>query len=246
MCNAPAERMTGWHGWLEIPAPSLSASTAEWVDLSHALSEKLDRIHFLPPPRIERIASLPDDVANITELQMVVHFGTHVDAPLHFITDGPAMDEVPLDRLWGAGVVLRLDPEPLSEIGPEQLQAAGPEIRRGDIVLLDTGWARHMGTEMYEQHPSLSAAAADWLVERGAKLLAVDFSTPDMTARRRPPGFTFPVHHRLLGRGVLIAEHLTNLPALPAGRVDVFVMALSIAGSDGAQARIIARPAAEG
>ena len=46
---------------------------------------------------------MPQDPANLTEIQMVCHFGTHLDAPLHFITEAPAMDEVPLTRLYGPG-----------------------------------------------------------------------------------------------------------------------------------------------
>ncbi len=245
MCNGPTTRATGWLGWQGVPPPAMSDSTAGWVDLSHALSAELDRIAFLPAPRFERIMSLPDGNANITEIQMVCHFGTHVDAPIHFIADGPAMDEIPLDRLYGTGVVLKLEPEPYGIIEPAHLTAAGPEIGRGDIVLLDTGWARHMGTDLYEKHPSLSEAAADWLVERGAKLVGVDFSTPDLTVHRRPEGFDFPVHHALLSRGVLISEHLTNLGALEAGRVDAMLLALSIRGSDGAPARVVARPSGE-
>lgn len=125
-----------------------------------------------------------------------------------------------------------------------QLQSAGPEVRRGDIVLLDTGWAAKMGTELYEQHPSLGESATRWLLRRGAKLLGVDFSTPDLTALRRPENFDFPVHHALLSRGVLIAEHLTNLTPLAGQRIDAMLCALSIRGSDGAPARVLARRSA--
>jgi kynurenine formamidase len=36
---------------------------------------------------------------------MVVHTGTHVDAPCHFFSDGPSMEQVPLERWNGPGVV---------------------------------------------------------------------------------------------------------------------------------------------
>ena len=41
-----------------------------------------------------------------------------------------------------------------------------------------------------------------WLVEQGAKLVGVDFSTPDLAAKHRAKGFNWPVHHVLLGGGV--------------------------------------------
>jgi arylformamidase len=50
------------------------------------------------------------------------------------------------------------------------------------------------------------------------------------------------VHNTLLGNGVLIAEHLTNMTALAGRRVEIMFLAINIAGSDGAPARPIARP----
>src|SRR5262249_17766233 len=178
------------------------------------------------------IMSMPDDPLNVTELQMVCHFGTHVDAPCHFIADGPAFHQIPLDRLCGSGVVIRLDCEPYGLIEPPMLDAAASELRPDDIVLLDTGWAAHFGTEIYERNPSLSVATAEWLVEREVKLLAVDFATPDLAVSRRPPAFDWPVHHILLSRGVLIAENLTRLRSLPAGRVEGLFLALNLERPD--------------
>jgi kynurenine formamidase len=79
-------------------------------------------------------------------------------------------------------------------------------------------------------------------VEHQVKLLGVDFSTPDLTAHKRPSGFTWPVHQILLSQGVLVAEHLTNLAPLANTRVEAMFLALPIAGSDGAPARVLARP----
>ena len=57
----------------------------------------------------------------------------------------------------------------------------------------------------------------------------------------RPHGFDWPVHHVLLGHGVLIAEHLTNLRPLAGRRIEAMFLALAIEGSDGGPARVIAR-----
>ncbi len=56
-------------------------------------------------------------------------------------------------------------------------------------------------------------------------------------------GFDWPVHHILLGHGVLIAENLTNLRALAGHRIEAMFLALNIEGADGAPARVIARRA---
>src|SRR5262249_8022134 len=183
-----------------------TAGTA-WVELSHSLRADLGRIPFLPRPRFERIMTLSQDRLNVTEIQMVCHFGTHVDAPCHFIPSAPAFHEIPLDRLYGPGVLWRHDAQPYELIEPETLSRLEPAIRPGDIVLFDSGWALHFGSERYDENPSFSPAAAQWLAERRVKLLAVDFATPDLAVNRRAAGFNWPVHHILLSQGVLIAEH---------------------------------------
>ena len=236
-----------WRGWRAFPTrPSPAASVDEpWVELSHPLRADLSRGSFLPAPRFSRLMSMPTHPMNVTEIQMVCHFGTHVDAPIHFLPDGPAFHEIPLDRLYGPGVVWRLPCEPYELIEPERFEQTGPPLNPGDILLLDTGWAEHFGTERYEQQPSLSLTAAEWLVEHGVKLLGIDFTTPDLAINRRPPDFHWPVHHILLSQGVLIAEHLTNLRPLCGVRVEVMCMALNIEGADGAPARVVARPLGE-
>jgi kynurenine formamidase len=115
-------------------------------------------------------------------------------------------------------------------------------MQEGDIVLLDTGRARYINTEKYMNHASLTAGAAEWLVKRGAKIVGVDFATPDLAARLRPSDFAFPVHYALLSQGILIAEHVTNLGSLAGQRAEIMFLGLNVAGSDGAQARVIARP----
>ena len=92
-------------------------------------------------------------------------------------------------------------------------------------------------------HPFLTAEAADWLVARGAKLVGMDNSTPDQAPHYRRKDYDLPVHNTLLSHGVLIAEHVTNMTALAGQRVEIMFLGLNIAGSDGAPARVIARPA---
>lgn len=244
MCEAVAEKSSGWRGWMDLPAPEVSSVLGAWVDLSHRITETLSRSPMFPQPRIQKIISMPEHLSNVTEMQMVVHHGTHIDAPRHFIADGPSMDEIPLERLYGQGVVWRIDVPAHGVIGVSDLERATPKMKPGDIVYLDTGWAQYVNTEHYENHASLSPEASEWLVAQGAKLVGVDFSTPDLTAHRRPADFRWPVHQILLRSGVLIAEHMTNLKMLAGRRIETMFLAINIAGSDGAPARVIARPIA--
>ena len=211
------------------------------MDLSHPLGPDMPRALGFPQPAFRRIKSLPNDPLNVTEMQMVVHVGTHVDAPRHFLSDGPAFHEIPLERLSGAGVVLRIKKEPGEMIFVSDLEALAIEICPGDIVVLDTGWAKFAQTPDYHDHPYLSPVAAQWLVDHKIKLLACDLPTPDMPVGRRPPGFNWPAHHILLSNGILVAENITGLTQLAGTRFEFVFSALNIENSDGAPARVLAR-----
>jgi kynurenine formamidase len=233
-----------WRGWstAETSALRVADDDRNWVELSHPLRTDLARVPLFEKPEFRRVKSMPRDPFNATEIHMICHFGTHVDAPCHFIPDGPAFHEIPLERLYGPGVVWHIRCEPFGLIEPDMFEQAGPPVRPGDILLLDTGWAEHCGDERYAEHPSLSLAAAEWLVEHQVKLLGIDFLTPDLAVSRRKPDFRWPVHHILLSHGVLIAENLTNLRSL-AGRIEAMFLGLNIEGADGAPARVVARQA---
>jgi kynurenine formamidase len=243
MCETVSNKIPGWKGWLDLPAPKISGARGPWIDLSHRLTEELSRIPSFPQPRIRQITRIPEHRANVTEVHMVVHHGTHLDAPRHFIADGPTMDEVPLERLYGPGVIWRLDAPDRGIIDVADLERATPRMRAGDIVLIDTGRACHINTNQYMQHASLTGEAAAWLVMQGAKVVGVDFATPDLAAHLRPADFAFPVHYTLLSQGVLIAEHVTGLATLAGRRAEIMFLGLNIAGSDGAPVRAVARVA---
>jgi kynurenine formamidase len=225
-----------------MPEPPAAIPDGPWLDLSHRLNPTMPRVPVFPPPVFRRLKCMPADPLNVTEFSMVVHTGTHIDAPRHFFADGPALEEIPLARLHGPGVVWRFEGLTAdSLIGVAELEAARPLLRPGDILAIDTGWSLLAGTEAYEDHPSFTPEAADWLVAQGIKFLACDVPTPDMPVHRRPAGFDWPVHKRLLSRGVLICEHLRGHAALAGRRAEFMFNALNIEGSDGSPARVLGR-----
>lgn len=233
-----------WKGWIPLPSKKTTQALGEgWLDISHPLNEDLARVSFFPQPRFYRIMSMPEKPLNVTEIQVACHVGTHVDAPRHFFPDGPTFEAIPLERLYGPGVVWHVDASPYEVIEPDTFEKMKPAAHPGDIVILDTGWAKLYGTGKYDEHPCLSSEAARWLVDHHIKLLGVDFATPDLAVNRRPSGFNWPVHHILLSHGVLVSEHLTNLQRISGLRIEAMFFALNIEGSDGAPARVMARPA---
>jgi arylformamidase len=80
----------------------------------------------------------------------------------------------------------------------------------------------------------VSATAAQWCVERGVRLLGIDYLTIEPQG---PEKAGYPTHHTLLGAGVVIVEGL-DLRGIAAGRYELVCAPLKIAGGDGAPARV--------
>ena len=211
-----------------------------WIDLAHPYDEAMTHIPAGGPPCIRNIFDIERDPFNLQELRLVSHLGTHVDAPMHFIKGGRTIDTYALDDLGGEGWVLPISRGPNEPITVKDLEATGAKVEQGQIVLLATGWDRKFSTPDYHTHPYLSDEAARWLLDRRVKMVGVDFFSADLPVPRRPKDFDWPVHHLLLGNGILIAENLANLTAVAGRRLTIGAFPLKIKGGDGAPARIFA------
>ena len=184
------------------------------VDLSHLIEAGMTTYKGLPGPHIcdfwtrEGSAANYDDGSTfqIGRIDMVANTGTYLDAPFHRYAEGDDIAALDLERLASLpGIVIR------SSAMAVDADAFEPRDVAGKAVLVHTGWDRHWRTDAYyENHPFLTEAAARLLADRGAKLIGIDSHNIDDTRGR-----SRPVHTILLGAGVLICEHMTNLGALP-------------------------------
>ncbi len=191
------------------------------VDLSHTIRAGLVTYPGLPAPSISdhltREASRDVYAAGtefaIGAITMVGNTGTYIDSPFHRYADGADLAGLDLNTLVDlpAIVVHRRDVAARA-VGADELP---DDIDAGCAVLIDTGWDRHFGTAAYSvDAPFLSEAATDHLVRLGVALVGIDSvniddASPAAAGRR-------PIHTALLGNGIHVVEHLTNLAALPA------------------------------
>jgi kynurenine formamidase len=212
------------------------------VDLSQEFSEEMPYSSKFPAPTIEPIRDVETDGINVQQYSANTHLGTHLDAPRHFVPDGSTIEELSLDRVSGTGVVMDVAKESPEAITIADVKESSNTVREDDIVVLYTGWEDKYGTEVYEPHPWITVDLAEWFVDRGINLLALDVLTPDIPWSHRPDDWNeFPVHRELLGNGVLVAENLGNLSSLTGERVDVSGLPIKIRGADGAPARFVAK-----
>lgn len=212
------------------------------VDLTQPFTDGMFTLSTLPRVTVARLRSIPEHGVNVTRVDCSVHSGTHIDAPCHFIAEGRDVSELDLTDVSGEAIGLRVACEPLEEITARDLEEQGADVRPGDIVFIETGWGALFSADpdRYHHHPFLSEDAAEWLVGRRVKMVALDIPTPDRPEPLRPEGFDFPVHHILLGRDVLVAEHLTRLDQVSGRRSRAFAFPLPIRHADGSAVRFVA------
>lgn len=195
---------------------------------------------------------LGDDVSAAADIVTLgLHTGTHLDAVGHvsragrlhggMATSGTrgdgrlaghGIDEIA--PFVGRGVLLDIAEqrgvprlEATDVVSAKEIEACAAasraEVRKGDAVLVRTGWPRYRGDrERFagrDGAPGVGADAARWLAERGAALVGAD--TP---AFEPLPSHGIPAHVELLVRhGIPILEFL-DLEALAAANVEVFLL----------------------
>ncbi len=211
--------------------------------------------HFRWKPRQHLHRTHAQGHSQVTWLSTSVHAFTHMDARRHFDPEGPTTDAIPLETTIGPAAIVDVRAAGANApITGELMERAGAHVRRGDIVLVRAGWDRieRIDTpEFWARAPWMTTEAADFLHDRGARAVGFDF--PQDRCIRNPmiglpdaPAEDYVTHQRLLLRGVTLIEYLANLTALPGPRTFLVCAPLSLIGSDGAPARVIALEGLEG
>jgi len=193
-----------------------TASATQLIDLSHDVEHGMVTYKGLPAPIVcdflsreaSRTIYAPGTEFHIGKIEMVANTGTYIDSPFHRYADGKDLSELPLESLANLDAVVVRCVGRGRSIGPDAF--SGVEVR-GRAVLVHTDWCSRWRTDAYfEGHTFLTADAASWLVERGARLVGIDsYNIDDTDDGRRP------VHTALLGSEIPIVEHMRGLEALP-------------------------------
>jgi len=181
------------------------------VDLSHEIEHGMVTYRGLPSPTVSdwlsREASTaryaPGTTFQIGKIELLANTGTYIDAPFHRYEDGRDVAGYTLEAVADLpGVVVRVSAPPQRAI----------DVSRGKAVLVHTGWDAHWRTDTYSggQHPFVTKDAAEYLAKAGAMLVGIDSLNID-----DDKDGSRPAHTVLLGAGVAIVEHMTNLAALP-------------------------------
>jgi len=198
-------------------------------------------LHYGRRPEKTMVESIANgDPGNVSRWLIGSHTGTHVDAPAHFVEGATTIEDVSLDVLVGPAVVLDLTSVTGQEIGADDLVAAG--LGTEERVLLKTPNSTGALRES-EKTPwvGISKEAAELLVERGVRLIGIDFLTIDSPAGE----VDWPVHHVLCGAGVAILE-VIDLSEIAPGPYLLAALPIKLVGSEAAPARTVLLEGADG
>ena len=244
---------------------ALASGAVEVVDLTQPLNERTPTIQ-LP----EQFAQTPGlkvhEISRYDErgpawawnwLEIGEHVGTHLDAPVHWISgrDGIDVSQVPPRHLVAPAVVIDRSTESAEDpdylLTVEDIRAFEAEhepLPDGGWLLLRTGWdARAHDTELFlnagpegPQSPGFDTECARWIAEE-SPLVGVGVETVGIDAGAAgsfdPP---FPVHYYLLGAGKYGVTQLANLASLPPTGALIVVAPLKLTGGTGSPVRVLA------
>ena len=224
----------------------------EVIDLTHTIHDEIQIYPGDPVPSISRALTHEKDYCHVDLLQLGSHTGTHIDAPYHFLKKGKKIDELPVERFVGRGVLIDISAKSDRElIEPGDVERYEDEITPGDFVIFRTGRDKCFGTPKYYLHPYLSAEGARILVKMGVSLIGIDALNVDPTyygsmesdssVKDLPDEETYgyPVHDILLGNNVLIVENLCNLDKIKQIKGVYLFLPLKLRGSDGSPIRAV-------
>jgi kynurenine formamidase len=241
----------------------LTSGTVEIVDLTQSLSESTPVIK-LPPPFANTPALSREEISRYDErgpawawytLTLGEHTGTHLDAPIHWVTGKDRADVASIapTALIGPACVIDKTAETQADPGYlltvkdlEAWEAEHGQVPDNAWVLMRTGWGARAQDEAAflnagpdgPQTPGPDVEASRWLAHErkisgfGTETVGIDAGA---AGGFDPP---FPLHNLLLGAGKCGLTQLANLDRLPITGALIVVSPLKLVGGTGSPSRV--------
>jgi arylformamidase len=209
------------------------------VDLTHTLYTGMPTYPGDEPS--PEITSTPSKIAaNIqtSTIRLGSHFGTHIDAPLHFLPNSKGLMDFPIDSFAGQAICLNKRNYENSPIDLTPKECSSIRQSSPDWVLIYTGFDENWGRpEYFSRHPFLSHALCRFIIDTSITGIGIDFPSIDAADAAEA---NFPIHHLILNAGLLVLENLTNLGKLPLDRTFEFYALPLKTETEAAPARVVA------
>jgi arylformamidase len=215
-----------------------SGSGGDWIDVTTPLDMATTPVY--PGDtrlKFEFVRSFTaGDKVTLSSYLMTAHAGTHVDAPLHFVSKGASIDQTPLKTLMGQARVIDCTPDALAidvaELGKHDWHGA-------KRLLFRTRNSRNswmVDPNFHQDFTYIAPDAAQLMADSGVELIGIDYLSAEKFGATEAR-----THQILLGRSIPIIEGL-DLRSIRAGEYDLIVLPLRVVGHEAAPARALLRP----
>ncbi|WP_400077560.1 cyclase family protein [Winogradskyella sp. R77965] len=208
-------------------------SSKKVIDLTMSISMEM------PGVDITTAKDLLIDGWNATNLHLYSHSGTHMDAPVHFGVNSVTIDQIESERFISEAWIVDLTHlENKALIGVEDMKPIKDKIKKGQSLLLKTGWSKKVNTPAYrDELPRISTELAEWLGEKQVNILGVE---PPSVADVNTLDEVTSIHTILMSHDIVIVEGLTNLDMITKEKVLLIAFPIKVKNGDGAPARVLA------
>jgi kynurenine formamidase len=164
-----------------IKKSARGADSLQFFDLSHPWGHGMPQWPSRANLNVRVLEFHAKDGLLVQQFEGIMHRGTHMDAPIHVAENTPTLTGYPLWRFFGTGVAVSIPKGKWGVVTPKDLERAQPKIQKNDIVMINTGSHKNYGDnpDYFAYSPGLYKDAAEWLVERGVKLVGIDVQALD-------------------------------------------------------------------
>ena len=206
------------------------------IDLTLTISESTPSFPGSPKSQLIPWSDLNEDGYNLELLFFSSHTGTHIDAPYHFDKHGIKIHQIPINRLVGKAIIIKIHKSKNSAI--TKLDITKFEKRNGIIpnnssVFFYSGWQKNLYKNNYFiENPGLDISAAKYLVSKKINLVGIDSPSIDLGKDE-----SFSVHQILSKKNILIVENLANLDKITSKEFNFTILPLKLKNATGSPVR---------
>jgi len=192
------------------------------IDLTLTISQPIPTFPGSPKPQFIPWSTLSNDGYNLELLFLSSHTGTHLDAPYHFVKNGIKIHQIPLNRLLGSAILIKIKKGKNQSITKNDLvlfEKKHGNIQKHSSIIFHTSWQKNLKKNFYFiNNPGLSKSAATYLVSKEINLIGIDSPSIDLGKDK-----IFTVHKILAKNNILIVENLSNLNKISSKRFDFVI-----------------------
>jgi kynurenine formamidase len=209
------------------------------LDLTLTISQSIPNFPGSPSPQFISWSNIEDDGYNLELLFLSSHTGTHLDAPFHFEKKGAKIHQIPLTRLVGNGLVIKIkkvNDQAITKKDLLKFEQKNGKIKNFSSIFFFTGWQKNLDKKFYfTNNPGLSKSATEYLVSKKTNLVGIDSPNIDLGIDK-----SFSTHNMFAKNNILIVENLSNLEKIPNLEFNFIILPLKLKGATGSPVRAIA------